>query len=80
MRLAIQLRPVFAKAPTAFSHPSRLTRTGMGDACFDRSASLLALRRQLMVICERADVSLGFIERPDALTARRGHPLIYSVG
>ena len=39
-----------------------------------------ALRRRLMVTCDRAGASHGLIERLDALAARPGHQLTYSVG
>jgi hypothetical protein len=37
-------------------------------------------RRRLMVTCDGAGASHGLIERLDALAARPGHQLIYSVG
>src|SRR5262249_5792134 len=39
-----------------------------------------AYRRRLMVTCDGAGASHGLIERLDALAARPGHQLIYSVG
>jgi hypothetical protein len=39
-----------------------------------------AFRRRLMVTCDGAGASHGLIERLDALAARPGHQLIYSVG
>jgi len=39
-----------------------------------------ACRRRLMVTCDGAGASHGLIERLDALAARPGHQLIYSVG
>src|SRR5262249_61123083 len=39
-----------------------------------------AFRRRLMVPCDGAGASHGLIERLDALAARPGHQLIYSVG
>jgi len=39
-----------------------------------------AYRRRLMVTCDGAGASHGLIERLDALDARPGHQLIYSVG
>jgi hypothetical protein len=39
-----------------------------------------ARRRRLMVTCDGAGASHGLIERLDALAARPGHQLIYSVG
>jgi DDE family transposase len=39
-----------------------------------------AFRRRLMVTCDGAGASHGLIERLDALAARPGHHLIYSVG
>ena len=37
-------------------------------------------RRRLMVTCDGAGASHGLIDRLDALAARPGHQLIYSVG
>jgi hypothetical protein len=37
-------------------------------------------RRRLMVTCDGAGASHGLIERLDALAARPGHQLVYSVG
>jgi hypothetical protein len=39
-----------------------------------------AFRRRLMVTCDGAGASHGLIERLDALAARPGHHLVYSVG
>jgi hypothetical protein len=39
-----------------------------------------AFRRRLMVTCDGAGASHGLIARLDALTARAGHQLIYSLG
>ena len=39
-----------------------------------------AHRRRLMVTCDGASASHGLIERLDALAARPGHHLVYSVG
>jgi len=39
-----------------------------------------AYRRRLMVTCDGAGASHGLIERLDALAARPGHHLVYSVG
>ena len=39
-----------------------------------------AFRRRLMVTCDGAGASHGLIDRLDALAARPGHQLIYSVG
>jgi hypothetical protein len=70
--LAAKLRPGSAGSNTTAGHLEVL------------AAAIAALppkfRRRLMVTCDGAGASHGLIERLDALAARPGHQLIYSVG
>jgi hypothetical protein len=70
--LAATLRPGSAGSNTTADHLEVL------------GAAITALppkfRRRLMVTCDGAGASHGLIERLDALAARPGHQLIYSVG
>jgi Transposase DDE domain group 1 len=70
--LAAKLRPGSAGSNTTADHLEVL------------GAAIAALppkfRRRLMVTCDGAGASHGLIERLDALAARPGHQLIYSVG
>jgi hypothetical protein len=70
--LAATLRPGSAGSNTVADHLEVL------------AAAITALpprhRRRLMVTCDGAGASHGLIERLDALAARPGHQLIYSVG
>ena len=70
--LAGMLRPGSAGSNTTADHLTVL------------DAAIAALppghRRQLMITCDGAGASHGLIERLDALAARPGHQLIYSVG
>jgi Transposase DDE domain group 1 len=70
--LAAMLRPGSAGSNTTADHLEVL------------AAAITALpakfRRRLMVTCDGAGASHGLIERLDALAARPGHQLIYSVG
>jgi hypothetical protein len=70
--LAATLRPGSAGSNTTADHLEVL------------GAAVIALppafRRRLMVTCDGAGASHGLIERLDALAARPGHQLIYSVG
>jgi hypothetical protein len=70
--LAAKLRPGSAGSNTIADHLEVL------------GAAITALppkfRRRLMVTCDGAGASHGLIERLDALAARPGHQLIYSVG
>jgi DDE family transposase len=70
--LAATLRPGSAGSNTTADHLEVL------------AAAITALpprhRRRLMVTCDGAGASHGLIERLDALAARPGHQLVYSVG
>jgi Transposase DDE domain group 1 len=70
--LAAKLRPGSAGSNTTADHLEVL------------GAAITALppkfRRRLMVTCDGAGASHGLIERLDALAARPGHQLVYSVG
>ena len=70
--LAGMLRPGSAGSNTTADHLTVL------------DAAIAALpprhRRRLMVTCDGAGASHGLIERLDALAARPGHQLVYSVG
>jgi hypothetical protein len=70
--LAAKLRPGGAGSNTTADHLEVL------------GAAITALppkfRRRLMVTCDGAGASHGLIERLDALAARPGHQLVYSVG
>jgi len=70
--LAVKLRPGSAGSNTTADHLEVL------------AAAITALppkfRRRLMVTCDGAGASHGLIERLDALAARPGYQLIYSVG
>jgi Transposase DDE domain group 1 len=70
--LAATLRPGSAGSNTTADHLEVL-----GAAI---SALPPKFRRRLMVTCDGAGASHGLIERLDALAARPGHQLIYSVG
>jgi len=70
--LSAKLRPGSAGSNTTADHLEVL------------GAAITALppkfRRRLMVTCDGAGASHGLIERLDALAARPGHQLVYSVG
>jgi hypothetical protein len=70
--LAVTLRPGSAGSNTTADHLEVLTAA--------ITALPPAFRRRLMVTCDGAGASHGLIERLDALAARPGHQLIYSVG
>jgi hypothetical protein len=70
--LAATLRPGSAGSNTTADHLEVLAAA--------ITALPPAFRRRLMVTCDGAGASHGLIERLDALAARPGHQLIYSVG
>ena len=70
--LAAMLRPGSAGSNTTADHLEVLAAA--------ITALPPAFRRRLMVTCDGAGASHGLIERLDALAARPGHQLIYSVG
>ncbi len=70
--LAAMLRPGSAGSNTTADHLEVLAAA--------ITALPPAFRRRLMVTCDCAGASHGLIERLDALAARPGHQLIYSVG
>jgi hypothetical protein len=70
--LAAKMRPGSAGSNTTADHLEVL-----GAAI---TALPPAFRRRLMVTCDGAGASHGLIERLDALAARPGHQLVYSVG